>query len=45
MVLTIGETQISFVDEYIENSVNPEYDDHDDNDRDDDVDAVDLLCR
>lgn len=25
MVLTIGETQISFVDDYIENSVNPEW--------------------
>ena len=29
VVLTIGETQISFVDDYIENSVNPEYDDGD----------------
>ena len=25
MVLTIGETRISFVEDYIENSVNPEY--------------------
>ena len=47
MVLTIGETRISFVEDYIENSVNPEYvDDGDGNDGDDDdEDDVDPLCR
>ena len=38
VVLTIGETQISFVDDYIENSVNPEYGDTCDGDVDGDDD-------
>ena len=45
VVLTIGETHISFVDDYIENSVNPEYADVDGggDDGDGDYDADDLL--
>ena len=51
VVLTIGETHISFVDDYIENSVNPEYadvdggdDDDGDGDYDDDDDLLYLIC-